>query len=291
MTINYKDSDPMTNDELLEIIKNIPSIIYTSFQLEQGDLGTYHYQVFISFTNAKTFESMKKVFPTAHIEKTLGTPKQASAYCTKEDTRIGDPVVWGELPIQGNRSDLEDIYNMIKDGFTYSEIREAYPSQYIRYKDKIHTIRQEMLEEKYKNTFRDIETIYLSDKTGVGKTKYIMEKYGYENVFRISNYKNPFDMYNGEEVIVFEEFRSSLPIEEMLNYLDGYPIRLPARYSDKVACYTKVYIVSNWEFNGQYENIQTYHPTTFEAFERRIKFIGNLKRVIEYETKNQGENE
>ncbi len=31
----------------------------------------------------------------------------------------------------------------------------------------------------------------------------------------------------GQDVIVFEEFRSSLKIQDMLNYLDGYPCELP----------------------------------------------------------------
>ena len=42
----------------------------------------------------------------------------------------------------------------------------------------------------------------------------------------------------------------------MLNLLDVYPPILPARYSDKVACFTKVYITSNLPLNRQYETVQ-----------------------------------
>jgi len=291
LTINYKESNPMTNEELLNIITDIKGIVYTSFQLEQGEQGTYHHQVYISFTNAKSFETIKKIFPTAHIEKMRRTPRQASDYCLKEDTRIEDSVSWGELPIQGKRSDLEDIYSMLQENYSDKEIRDAYPSQYIRYKDKIQTVRQEMLEEKYRTTFRQLETIHLSDRPGIGKTRYIMETHGYENVYRVSDYKHPFDAYRGESVIVFEEFRSSLPIEEMLHYLDGYPMRLPARYNNKVACYLKVYIVSNWQYEQQYENIQANYPETYKAFERRISFIGNLEQVKRYEESKEVNND
>ncbi len=212
-----------------------------------------------------------------------GTPEQASDYCTKPETRLGEPIIYGELPIKGKRTDMEDIYEMITSGCSDMQIRETYPSQYMRYNHKIKDIRLELQEEKYCELFRDVNVVYLVDTPGVGKTRYIMEKYGFKDVFRVSNYKNPFDTYKGEDVIVFEEFRSSLPIEQMLNYLDGYPIRLPARYGDKVACYTKVYIVSNWKYIEQYKNIREIHPTTMKALDRRINYVGNLEEIKQYD--------
>jgi hypothetical protein len=291
LTINYKETEPMTNDKLLDEIKSIDGLVYVAFQFEQGEQGTNHHQIYMSFKHAKSFEVMKKLFTTAHIEPMQGTHQQASDYCTKEESRIGDPVFWGELPQQGKRSDIMDIYEMLVDGCSFTDIRNAFPSQYLLYRDKIHTIKQELLEEKYQDTFRNIKVIYMSDETGIGKTRYVMERYNYTGVFRVSNYKNPFDTYKGESVLVFDEFRSSLFIEQMLNYLDGYPMRLPARYGDKVACYTKVYIVSNWAFKQQYDHEQRYYPSTFQAFERRINFIGSLEEVKAYESNDVAEDD
>ena len=62
----------------------------------------------------------------------------------------------------------------------------------------------------------------------------------------------------------------------MLKYLEGYPLMLPSRYNNKVACYTKVYIITNWALSEQYKNIQTQHPSTWEAFLRRIKTVYNF---------------
>ncbi|KFZ26607.1 MAG: putative viral replication protein [Candidatus Izimaplasma bacterium HR2] len=287
LTINYKEDTPTNNDELLDYIKDIKSLTYTAFQLEQGEKGTKHHQIYISFEHAKSFETIKKYFPKAHIEAMKGTPEQASEYCTKPDTRLLEPIIYGELPIKGKRTDLEDIYKMIASGFSDMQIRETYPSQYIRYNHKFKEIRQEILEEQFNTLFRKIDVVYLVDLPGTGKTRYIMEKYGYKNVFRVSNYKNPFDTYKGEDVIVFEEFRSKLPIENMLNYLDGYPTRLPARYGDKVACYTKVYIVSNWEYTEQYKNIRELYPTTMQALDRRINFVGNLQEIKAYDKEQE----
>ena len=56
----------------------------------------------------------------------------------------------------------------------------------------------------------------------------------------------------------------------MLNYLDIYPLHLPARYIDRVACYTKVYITSNIPLSEQYKAEQQSRPETWKAFLRRI---------------------
>ena len=56
----------------------------------------------------------------------------------------------------------------------------------------------------------------------------------------------------------------------MLNYCDIYPISLPARYSNKVACYETVYILSNTSLESQYQEVQKEEPETWAAFLRRI---------------------
>jgi len=130
----------------------------------------------------------------------------------------------------------------------------------------------------YKNTRRlDMMVTYVYGQTGTGKTRGIMDKYGDENVFRVTDYDHPFDSYGGQDVIAFEEFRSSLKIADMLKYLDIYPLELPARYSNKVACYTKVYIVSNLALKFQFENIQNEHKETWLAFLRRVHLVKEYK--------------
>ena len=56
----------------------------------------------------------------------------------------------------------------------------------------------------------------------------------------------------------------------MLMYCDIYPVELQARYSNKIACYTTVYIVSNWSLEKQYIESQENDKETWLAFLRRI---------------------
>ena len=136
--------------------------------------------------------------------------------------------------------------------------------------DKIERARQVVNEERYKHEFRQLDVTYIYGTTGAGKTRSVMERYGYESVFRVTDYLHPFDNYKGQDVIIFEEFRSSVRIGDMLNFLDGYPLELPCRYSNKVACYTKVYVITNIPLTEQYTQLQREQPETWCALLRRF---------------------
>lgn len=45
---------------------------------------TQHLQIYFKYKNARSFMSMKKIFPRGHIEKAKGSPKDNYIYCSKE---------------------------------------------------------------------------------------------------------------------------------------------------------------------------------------------------------------
>ena len=144
----------------------------------------------------------------------------------------------------------------------------------------IDLLRQTLTAEKYAVENRPLQVSYLYGASGAGKTRSIYETHDPRSIYRVTNYRAArgvsFDGYHGQEVLVFEEFSSQIPIEDMLNYLDIYPLALPARYNDKTACYTMVYITSNLPVEKQYRSEQWDRPETWRAFLRRIH------TVIEY---------
>lgn len=248
--------------------------------LEVGESGTPHIQGAIHFLNARTLSGVKRYLGSDryHIEKMHGTDFEAFSYCSpdyegKSPETCQILLEIGDMPIEGE-SDLgtwEQIIMAIDEGWSTEEIIRRWPSTALRC---IKAIEQYRFELDWKSMgFRHITINYLSGTTGCGKTRYVMEKHGYHNVYRITNKQHPWDGYNGEPVVVFEEFRDSFRIEEMLNWLDGYPVRLPARYADKCAKYTEVWIISNWNFDMQYTYYQNRYPETYEAFKRRVHFV------------------
>lgn len=81
LTINNYDT------AVVELLKNLPTKSI-AFQSEKGKNGTPHIQASLSFSNARTFASMKRLFPRAHIERTRNVLASES-YCTKADTWDG----------------------------------------------------------------------------------------------------------------------------------------------------------------------------------------------------------
>lgn len=258
---------------------------------EIATTGTEHTHIFFSAPSPVRFSTIKKRFPTAHIEKAYGTPKENRDYITKSgqwaDTEKAETSVpdsfeeWGTLPAnnEDKAPEMFQLMQELRSGKTTMEVVEKHPNLAFRIRE-IELLRQTILAEKYSVENRKLEVFYLYGSSGVGKTWGIFEENDPREICRITDYggKNGvrFDAYRTQSVLVFEEFHSQIPISAMLNYLDIYPLMLPARYNDRVACYTKVYITSNIPLDEQYPEIQHYQPATWQALCRRIH------NIIEY---------
>ena len=273
-----------TEDVFLAYLKTLDDIRYAVFQREKApDTGTEHYQGYMEFSQPKWFTTVRNLLSEktigvqAHVEQRRKKRKKARAYCMEAETRISPQYYeLGEFIEDGERTDLNCIIADIEAGMTNMELAKKYGNQYVCVRAWADEYRQDYLARKYKQVRRlGIEVTYIFGVTDAGKTRYVLDKYGDENVYRATDYGSKFsaekfDGYKGEDVIIFEEFRSQIKIEKMLNYLDVYAVELPSRFRNKWACYTKVFIVSNWKLYEQYKNIQTEHPETWKAFLRRI---------------------
>lgn len=288
LTINNPNNWGITENGIKEALSDFKSIVYYCYAKEVGVLEeTPHYHIFCCFSSAVRFTTIKNKFPTAHLDICKGTCSDNKAYVFKEgakwrdleksDTKhhdIKSHYEYGEMPVerQGARNDLQDLLDMIVEGKSDYDILQSN-ANYLLQLDKIEKVRQAMTSELYKRKWRELEVTYISGLPGVGKTRYVMESVGFDKVYRVTDYSHPFDNYKGQDVLLFDEFRSSLTITDMLNYLDGYPLELPSRYTNKVACYTKVYLISNIPLEKQYTNVQINEPITFSAFCRRINKV------------------
>ena len=289
LTINHPADRNWTHDEIKLRLGQLKSAVYWCMADEIGlETQTPHTHIYIHLKSPARFSRIKKLFADAHIEQARGSAGENRAYVEKSgkwtadakaDTSVpGTFEEWGELPDepgQGFRSDIAELYNMIVDGMSNSEIMATNP-ELAAHISRMDKIRQDILEDRYRTTWRDLSVTYIFGPTETGKTRGVMEEHGYGNVYRVTDYKHPFDRYASEPVLCFDEFRSSLMVGDMLNYLDGYPISLPARYANRVACYEHVYIISNIDLTKQYPVVQMDEPATWKAFLRRIH------KVIEY---------
>ena len=287
LTINNPLDHGFSHERIKANLSDFSGLVYWCLCDEIGEQGTPHTHVYVVFKNSVMFDTMHKKFYGAHIDKANGTNQENRDYVRKDGKWADDakhetnkPETFeesGELPPDKTKaqSQAEEIVHMIRDGMSNAEILEACPSAYSKLA-YIEQTRQTLLQEQHKDAWRNVDVTYLWGDTGAGKTRSVMEKYGYSKVYRVTDYSHPFDSYKGQDVIVFEEFRSSIKVQDMLLYLDGYPLELPCRYANKVACYTKVYLITNIPLNKQYPNVQEESPETWDAFRRRIHHVDHL---------------
>ena len=287
LTINNPAEKGFTHDKIKEILLN-SNPIYFCLCDEQGQ--TYHTHIYVCYENAVYFSTMKNRFPTAHIENVQGSSSENRDYIRKEgkylnsdkkDTNIPETFEeWGEIPqdkATKNETVSEQVLEMVINGCSNVEIINTFPS-YGTKVNQLNTLRQEILNDRYSKEDRNVKVTYIFGDTGSGKTRFVMSSYDYTDIYKVTNYEHPFDNYNGQKVLLLDEFRGGLPISDILQYLDRYPCTLPARYTDKVACFTEVYIVSNEDLSEQYINIQKEKPESYKAFLRRINKVLHFKK-------------
>lgn len=289
-----------SEEKLTKAFQSYKSGVAVVGQLEEGASGYRHYQLYIEFVNPQRFSGLIKKFVGVHIEPRREDRMHAIKYCTKEKGRV-KPYSFGELEpvkeIDGkkvteaeyrrynlslkNKSKkekevaVEKYFELIRSGYTASEVivREPGAWRYGAQLDRFERAVREEREEFYRKNLREVKAFYLSGESRIGKTYYITQKKMKEekkSVYRVTNYLHPFDSYDGEEILILDEFRTSIDFNLMLNILDGYPLQLPARYGDKTAQFTEVWVVSNEKFYTQYQEVNVMMPSSFIAFKRRF---------------------
>ena len=306
LTINNPKSCELDHQRIIDIL-HLFHPDYFCMADEIATTGTYHTHVYLYSRSPIRFSTVKNRFPTAHIDKAGGTSMHNRNYIRKEgkyaDTDKAETRVEGTFKEFGTPPSEEEerspkmhqLLQNVKDGLSTTEIVDKAPSFCLQ-TQKIDQLRDTLESEPYLNQFRDLTVHYLYGATGVGKTRGIYQKHDVKDICRITDYGGRngvrFDAYHSQPVLVFEEFHSQIPIEAMLNYLDIYPLMLPARYQDRVACYTTVYITSNISLEEQYRDIQRDKLETWRAFLRRINTVTEFmedgtRREILYDSKRK----
>lgn len=253
-----------TDEEVRQLFERIGS--GGVFQKEQGSKTGYpHYQAFLQTEVPMRWSSLKNRlseagFKDAHIEIRKGSVADCIKYCTKTETRIGDPVYVGQIKMkdkQGARSDLGGLREKILAGTSVADVllqdEESRAARYTKWLSELATARDQR---EYGRRMRDVEVHYLWGAPGVGKTRYVYGLYPIEDIYRITDYRHPFDEYERQDVLVLDEFDSQFEWEKLLCYLDRYPLMLPARYRNHQACFTQVWLISNLPLDEQYPNVR-----------------------------------
>lgn len=208
--------------------------------------GKYHFHIYVEFDKQYVFSTIKDIFNdnTIHIERRRGTVTQAIDYVLKDKNEF-EPIEHGERKVQGKRKDLEVVYDAIRSGASLIDVADEHPATYIRNFRGIANVKF-LTDQEKTQSFRAVETTVLHGPAGCGKTRYVYDQHGYTNVYKLDAGNNVwFDGYNGQDILLIDDFYGWIKYGQLLNILDGYPLRLDVKGSHTWAYWTKVYITSN----------------------------------------------
>ena len=240
-----------------------------------------HYQIYIQFTRNIRYAAIKKIFEndTIHIEPIkYGKIEDCINYCTsdyKDRDGVGKDIwqetkTYGEFKTQGQRTDIEDMINRIKDGERLNKIIIEEPKAarlYMQYSKGFREvegiIRQSNINEELKEEYENIiwkqwqEALlqYIDAETDKRKIRWMWETTGNTGKSYMTKYltlfKDAYVITGGKK-------------EDILYAYDGQPLiifDLPRDFKkDKEYIYEVMEILKN----GQY--LSTKYQTMMKTF-------------------------
>lgn len=189
--------------------------------------GRKHWQSFIgmheqmSLTAFKKF-LLKKTGKQVHCEGMFGSLTDNEAYCSKEGTLIK----FGVFPKQGERKDLNWWKEEIMSGrMTPDDILLENPMMYHQYGRTIERIYEKFCEKRYRTYETRTEGLWLHGATGTKKSLEALEGYTPEDFYIFPNDLGWWDGYNGQKIVVINEYRYDHPIKfrDLLDLMDWTP--------------------------------------------------------------------
>lgn len=222
-------------------------------QLERGKGGTdyLHWQLVLVHAEPIRFSTIKKKLPTAHVEPVRDL-RASLAYVQKEDTRVEDekPLVKGEIspgPGQGHRSDLDELRTRILQGQETADELILSDSSAWRHSRLVGDLVSARDRSRQEGKLRNVQVRVVFGATGTGKTSAVLDGLqALGSVCRVTHWgSGAFDGYDGQDSLVLDEFAGQPALEELLTWLDRYPVALPARYRPRQAAFVRVVLCAN----------------------------------------------
>ncbi|AGS36210.1 replication-associated protein [Circoviridae 11 LDMD-2013] len=218
-------------------------VTYVCFSREVGDSGTPHLQGYLELAAKLRLGGLRKLdgLGRAHLELRKGTQAEAIDYCRKDGNETFEEHGTRKTSSQGKRMDLEAVKALLDGGAPLREVADQHFGTFVRYG---RGIAQYQLVTAKKRA-RDVSVHVLWGAPGVGKTRWIFERHADDLWICNDPTLQWFDGYQGESVVLIDDFRGEASPAFMLRLLDRYPLQVPIKGGFTEWRATTIYITSN----------------------------------------------
>ena len=169
---------------------------------------------------------------------------------------------------QGKRSDLEEIKTLIDGGASIEEVADQHFSKWVVYRRSFNAYAA--LKQAKRNFVTTVTVLW--GATGTGKTRFCHDQVKDIPFWSPGDFKW-FDGYQGQEIVIIDDYRGEYPIQMFLKLFDRYPMQVPVKGGFVNWRPRKVYITSNMDPDHWYPMSDTM---SVAAFKRRLHEIHHV---------------
>lgn len=270
---------------------NFPDRIqYAVWQQERASTGQLHLQgcfVVDRKSSAMSLSAARKLLleacansRPAHLEPMRGTVEEAADYCSKAETRVSGPFVFGSKPPgAGARTDLEEVKALLDLPNGLELVKDSHFGLWCRYERAFRTY----VAESFKHSYDAPQVTVVYGPTNTGKTHYCQLATASSKTYwkYIGKW---WDRYEQQQHVVIDEFYGWLQYSVLLRILDKYPFSVETKGSSAPWNGKHIFITSNARPDDWYQYNE--RNMLFSALKRRVTkwvYIPRRASVEEYD--------
>lgn len=270
-------------------------ISYACWQFEIGEEeNTLHIQGYLECVGKRSVAQLLAVpgFDTQsegysiRFDIRRGSQEQAIVYCKKvfflffffiffslkkvDDTTVHNTFVeFGERKAQGKRCDLDDIKVLLDGGAPLKRIADEHFGSFVRYHRSFKEYKRIVTPVRSQRTM----VLVLWGASGVGKS--VLARAMFPDAYWKTNSKW-WDDYDGQEAVVWDEFKGQYPYRDLLRILDSTPLTCESKGSSVQFNSRIVVFTSNFHPKDWYDPEVTKMPWDRSPLMRRLAEYGQI---------------
>lgn len=276
-----------------ERITYVACVMEQSLTTDEKGNHTPHAHIILYFPRQAYGSQVHKLFPTAALQSCAANVASVRQYILKDPMgawykahpekfaeKLPDREAgfweWGKLPdgtrkgkSSSEQSGLgEDIVQAIRAGQSDAEIIAAYPSIWHR-SAELRKIRYTLMSQKYRSEYRNLNCVYIEANLPPQEIHKLYPSSA--DTYVVSDYTHPWDSYSAEKTVVLLNYIGQFSWYEIRRYLDGCYCTLSARFSDAVACYENILIISPLSFADMCSNGREYNSSILVKYLTHVR--------------------